>query len=139
MPQEKANNKRFFISLAAILIFALIIFGVCFAINRSTIPNFSDGAETSVVKLTTNSGVISEWSFKIEDTSIAEGVDMKSTARNENEVGGIIDQEYIFKGKKAGRTKIIFQFGSFNSGEIQEQRVYQIEVNEKLESRIKEL
>ena len=127
MPQEKANNKRFFISLAAILIFALIIFGVCFAINRSTIPNFSDGAETSVVKLTTNSGVI------------AEGVDMKSTARNENEVGGIIDQEYIFKGKKAGRTKIIFQFGSFNSGEIQEQRVYQIEVNEKLESRIKEL
>ena len=84
MPQEKANNKRFFISLAAILIFTLIIFGVCFAINRSTIPSFDDGAETSVVKLTTNSGVISEWSFKIEDTSIAEGVDMKSTARNEN-------------------------------------------------------
>lgn len=139
MSQEKANNKRFFISLAAILIFALIIFGVCFAINRSTIPSFDDGAETSVVKLTTNSGLISEWTFRIEDTSIAEGVDMKSTARDDNLAGGIIDQEFIFKGKKAGRTKIIFQFGSFNSGEVQEQRVYQIEVNEKLESRIKEL
>ena len=50
--------------------------------------------------------------------------------------GGTPVEEYVIQGKKAGRTKITLRYGSFTTGETEEEQTYIIEVNEKLQSRV---
>jgi predicted secreted protein len=137
---SKQSNlpKGIIIALAAIAVIAVIAFGVATAIVRSQIPVFDDGSELSVIELTTNGGVPYEWNYEFENSDIAEIADKTSNARDPEADGGVVDLKYVIKGKKPGKTKLTFRYGSFIDGRIEETRNYLIEVNEKLEVRITE-
>ena len=139
MPKFTApKSRRIFTVVAAIAILALVGYGVFIAVSRASIPQFDDGNEYSVIVLDKTSGGIYEWSYTIEDTTIAEVVDKKSFIEYEdaNVDGGKPVEEYIIQGKKAGRTKITLRYGSFTTGESEEEQTYTIEVNEQLKSRV---
>lgn len=58
-----------------------------------------------------NAGIPFKWEFEIEDKSIVE-FEKSYVIRNDNKnglVGGAIYTNYVFKGKKEGKTKIIFR------------------------------
>ena len=137
---SKQSNlpKRIIIALAAIAVIAVIAFGVTTAIIRSQIPVFDDGSELSVIELTTNGGVSYEWNYEFENSDIAEIADKTSNVRDPEVDGGVVDLKYVIKGKKPGKTKLTFRYGSFIDGRVEETRNYLIEVNEKLEVRITE-
>lgn len=139
MPKFTApKSRKIFTIVAALAVLSLVGYGVFVAINRASIPQFDDGNEYSVIVLNKTSGGIYEWSYAIEDTTIAEVVDKKSYIDYESpEVdGGTPVEEYVIQGKKAGRTKITLRYGSFTTGETEEEQTYIIEVNEKLQSRV---
>ena len=140
MPKFHASKGRKIAAAVVILvIIALIACGVIIAIGRSSIPQFNDGSEYSSIELYRTSGGLYEWSYAIEDTTVAEVVDKKSFidyGDSDKNDGGSPVEQYVIKGKKAGRTKITLRYGSFADGSVEEERNYTIEVNEKLESRI---
>jgi hypothetical protein len=140
MQKKKAKRpkaKSIAIIIAGLVILGLVAFGIIMVINRTVPPVFNNGSELSVVNLTTNGGVAYEWNCDIKDTAIVELIDVTSAARDNND-GGVVDLQYIFKGKKAGRTTVVFKYGSFINGSVIEEKTYLVEVNEKLETRITE-
>ena len=79
MPKFTApKSRKIFTIVAALAILALVGYGVFVAINRASIPKFDDGNEYSVIILNKTSGGIYEWSYTIEDTTIAEVADKKN-------------------------------------------------------------
>ena len=141
MVDIKAPKTRKAITVVVVLaILALVVFGVFVAVSRSSIPQFDDGSEYSVIILDKTSGGIYEWSYTVEDTTIADVTDKTSSIDYENPAddGGRPVEQFIIKGNKAGRTKITLRYGSFADGSVEEEHTYLIEVNEKLESRVTE-
>ena len=138
----KNNSKRHkdlkpvAIFAAGLLMIGLIAYGVVSAIIAGSIPDFVDGNETSIVKLTTTDGVADEWSCKINDEAIAEVINKSSKARGD--ANKTIDLLYEFKGKKPGRTVVTFKYGSFAEGNTKEQYTYLVEVNKDLKIKITE-
>ncbi len=139
MPKFATLNKRkIFTAVLALAILALVAYGVIVAIDRSSIPQF-DGDEFSIVILDKTSGGLYEWSYSIEDTTIAEVTDKTSSIEyldDEKQDGGTPVEQFIIKGNKPGKTKITFRYGSFADGSVEEEHTYRIEVNEKLQSRV---
>ena len=139
MPKfAKINGRKLFTIIAVLAIIALIAYGVIIAVGRASIPQFDDGSEYSAITLNKTSGGLYEWSYTIDDTTIADVVDKKSYIEYDNpdEDGGTPVEQFVIQGKKAGRTKITLRYGSFTTGESEEELTYTIEVNEKLESKV---
>ncbi len=136
MSKKQINTRRIIIAIVGLVIIALITLGVVFAIQQSAIPEFNDGSELGVVNLLSEEGQTNEWSVKIDDESIASVYDKTSSTINKDEGGVAIESHYIFKGKKPGKTKVTFKYGSFADGQVKEQRTYCIEVNRELQIKV---
>jgi len=132
------KGRKIFTIIAALAILGLIAYGIVVAIQRASIPQFEDGSEYSSIELSRTSGGIYEWSYTIEDTTVAEVVDKKTYIDYENpeDDGGKPVEQFIIQGKKPGKTKITLRYGSFADGSVEEELKYTIEVNDKLESRV---
>ena len=136
MPKKAQNKSRFLvIVIIALVVLGLIVFGIISAINQSSIPEFNDGSELSVISLTSSSDESKEWSYAIENDTIAKITD-KNTSDSED--GNGIEHHFIVSGLKPGTTTITFRYGSFSTGKTEEEHKYKIEVNSKLETRITE-
>lgn len=142
MPKKTTKNnytfKRIAIIVAILAIIGVIVYGVIVAINESSIPDFNNGSEMSVVELTTNGGVTYEWAVEYENQDIVEFVDKTSQARDDKD-GGIVDLHYIFRGKKPGSTIVTFNYGDIFDGHVVESHRYRMEVNRDLQIRITQL
>lgn len=140
MNAKAPKNRRIITIVIIFAILALVVFGVIVAINRSGIPQFDNGSEYSSIEFDKTSGGIYEWSYTVEDTTVADVVDKKSYVEYENPSSGDGKpvEQFVIQGKKAGRTKITCRYGSFTDGSVEEEHTYLIEVNEKLESRVTE-
>ena len=139
---QKSNKKAFLwkriiIAVVAVLVLGVITFGIINAIQNANIPEFDNGSELSAIELSTGGGVLLDWNYNFEDSEIAEVIDKTSKAVEDKE-GGRVELKYIIKGKKPGKTKVTFNYGSAFDGQTIETRTYLIEVNRKLEVRITE-
>ena len=134
------KTKKTVIALLSLIILALVGYGVYVMVSRSDAPQFTDGSLLSTISLEGSDGGLYEWNFTIEDTTVAEVVDKTSTIEYEQPQhdGGTPTMHYIIKGKKPGKTKITFRYGSFASGETLREHTYLIEVNAKLENKVTE-
>ncbi|MCQ2571274.1 MAG: protease inhibitor I42 family protein [Candidatus Saccharibacteria bacterium] len=140
MPKTTALKSRKVLTIVlAVAVLALVGYGIFSAISRSSVPQFTDGSKYSTIKLPAAGGIY-EWSYTIEDTTIAVVTDKSGNIEYENEQddGGTPIDLYVIEGKKPGKTKITFRYGSFNDGSVIEEHTYLIEVNEKLENRVSE-
>lgn len=140
MKNLSLKSRRIIIVVIALAILALVGYGVYVAVSRSMLPQFTDGSELSTITIYGSNGGTNEWNFTIEDTTVAEVIDKKSDFEHSNgsSDSGTPVLYYTIQGKKAGRTKITFRFGSFTTGETIEEHTYLIEVNEKLENKVTE-
>jgi len=132
--------KKVIIAIVVLAILALVGYGVYVMIERSNAPQFTDGSALSTVSLEGADGGLYEWNFTIMDTTVAEVVDKTTSieyARPQDD-GGVPMVHYVIKGKKPGRTKITFRYGSFASGETEKEHTYLIEVNSSLDNKITE-
>ena len=135
MPKKtNLTPKRIAIAVVILAVLALVIYGIVVAIQRSSIPVFDDGSELSVVSLYVEGDSDSEWYITIEDTAIVEVVDIINIGNNTDDAKPEV--QYVFKGKKAGRTNVTFRYGKFSDGKAEREQKYLIEVNENLETRI---
>ena len=117
MPKKtNLTPKRIAIAVVILAVLALVIYGIVVAIQRSSIPVFDDGSELSVVSL------------------YVEVVDTINIGNNTDDAKPEV--QYVFKGKKAGRTNVTFRYGKFSDGKAEREQKYLIEVNENLETRI---
>ena len=134
------KTKKIIIGVVALIILALVGYGVYVAIDCSNVPQFTDGSLLSTVSLKGSDGGTYEWSFTIEDTTVAEVVDKTTSIEYEQpqQDGGTPMVHYVIQGKKPGKTKITFRYGSFASGQTEEEHTYLIEVNAKLENKVTE-
>lgn len=134
------KTKKIIIGAVALIILALVGYGVYVAIDRSSIPQFTDGSKLSTVSLKGSDGGTYEWSFTIEDSTVAEVVDKTSAIEYASleQDGGTPMVYFIIQGKKPGKTKITFRYGSYTSGKTEEEHTYLIEVNDKLENKVTE-
>lgn len=140
MPNLTALKSRKVVTMVlAVVILALVGYGVYVAVSRSSIPQFTDGSLYSTVELPASGGLY-EWSYTIEDTTIAVITDKTGNINydNDNQEGGKPVDVFVIEGKKPGKTKITFRYGSFNDGSVLEEHTYLVEVNEKLENRVSE-
>lgn len=79
-----------------------------------------------------SSGIPFRWEYEIKDNSVCEFVKVKSKGEKKRKpiCGGNVQNTYIFRGLKSGKTKIIFKLINIADNNISEVDEYNIEVDD---------
>lgn len=85
-----------------------------------------------------NSGSTKQWEYSINDEDIVGLKEKYASSVGKDINSGIIENHYIFEGKKAGTVIIKFEYKSLIDGTVSDTREYEVMVLEDLSLSIKE-
>lgn len=114
--------------LLGITVITLVVYLLFLAIRGK--KNQGEG-KTLELTYTINAGIPYKWEYEIEDKSIVEFV--KSYVIEDKNVGGMtgapVSTNYVFKGKKEGKTTITFKKVSVVDGSVAEESKNTVKVD----------
>ena len=118
-------NKKLIVGI--LLVLAVVLCVVLYFI----VSDNSDGHKELELTYKSNGGVPYKWEYKIEDESIVEFVKTKDITSKEDKKldGGPVYTNYIFRGKKEGKTTITFKYVSIVDGSVDKEEKVTVKVD----------
>ena len=118
-------NKKLIVGI--LLVLAVVLCVVLYFI----VSDNSDGHKELELTYKSNGGVPYKWEYKIEDESIVEFVKTKDITSKEDKKldGGPVYTNYIFRGKKEGKTTITFKYVSIVDGSVDKEEKVIVKVD----------
>ena len=95
------------------------------------IVNQDKGKKEVEITMTINAGIPYKWVYTIEDESIVKFVKqyVKEDKNTDGMVGAEVSTNYVFKGLKEGKTKVIFAEKSITDNEVVKEETYTLKVD----------
>ena len=118
-------NKKLIVGI--LLVVSVVLCVVLYFI----VSDNSDGHKELELTYKSNGGVPYKWEYKIEDESIVEFVKTKDITSKEDKKlnGGPVYTNYIFRGKKEGKTTITFKYVSIVDGSVDKEEKVTVKVD----------
>ena len=113
--------KKVIILVALFLIGFTVIIGI-------TLIGKNEGSKTLELTYQTNGGVPYEWKYEIEDESIVKLVKQYSEAQDDLD-GGQVNEKFVFKGLKQGKTTIAFKYVSITDQTVEKEEKVTVRVD----------
>ena len=88
--------------------------------------------------VSTNGGVPFVWEYEIEDKTIVKVDKTESKELSPGVAGGKVEKYYYFKGIKKGKTTVTFKYNDIRDNSTSETKIYEIIVDDNLNTKIKE-
>ena len=129
---EKKKQVILVTIIALVAVIALFVIA-WFIMNNKNNNGVESDKELSLV-YSSNGGVPYTWEYEIDDETVLTKSN-EYIVKDENRdgrVGAPVYTKYVFKGLKAGKTKLSFKYKSFVTGEVAKSEVFNVTVNKDL-------
>ena len=126
------KKKQVILVTIIALVAVIALFAIAWFIMNNKNSTESD-KELSLV-YSSNGGVPYTWEYEIDDETVLTKSN-EYIVKDENRdgrVGAPVYTKYVFKGLKAGETKLSFKYKSFVTGEVAKSEVFNVTVNKDL-------
>ena len=128
-------KKEIKILLIILLTVIIIALGIYIFKNRD---EGKLGSEEFQINMRTNGGVPYVWKYEISNDNVV-FVEKKSENKYPDSAGGLVEEYYTFKAKKAGESTITFKYQSVVNDKIDKKIVYKVVIDKDLKTRLKKI
>ena len=128
------KKKQVILVTIIALVAVIALFAIAwFIMNNKNNNGVESDKELSLV-YSSNGGVPYTWEYEIDDETVLTKSN-EYIVKDENRdgrVGAPVYTKYVFKGLKAGETKLSFKYKSFVTGEVAKLELFNVTVNKDL-------